>query len=319
MDSATHQSTSYLDLRFQVFIPELSNIVNLHGCALPMFDWHTCGVMFTMESTFLNVLCPNWNIYLLGVTSDGARNMTDRVAGVVTCLDNATHDACHLTWIWCGAHQLDLVMEDIMSNIVKEQFFSVMTGFIAHITRQMNLISEMQTTYPWVVNWWLSTKKVISWFKLHGPQLLALIEAKKPASSHPWCLWWVTLVLARHHHFFTTRTVITWFRSIQGLTTPVDQQQAALNDLIGYFVIGDVGVTGPLTPAITALDVAASNSCCQWSLCCCYYQQQCSRISLCITTREILHVINILHVIIFFELRTPDIAVCTSTIIYYIV
>ena len=38
-----------------------------------------------------------------------------------------------------------------------------------------------------------------------------------------------------------------------------------------------------------------------------------------ITTREILHVINILHVIIFFELRTPDIAVCTCTIIYYIV
>ena len=38
-----------------------------------------------------------------------------------------------------------------------------------------------------------------------------------------------------------------------------------------------------------------------------------------ITTREILHVINISHVIIFFELRTPDIAVCTCTIIYYIV
>ena len=38
-----------------------------------------------------------------------------------------------------------------------------------------------------------------------------------------------------------------------------------------------------------------------------------------ITTREILHVINILHVIIFFELRTPDISVCTCTIIYYVV
>ena len=61
-DSATHQSTSYLDLRFRVFIPEFSNIVSLHGCALPMFDRHTGEVMFTMVSTFLNVLCPNWNI-----------------------------------------------------------------------------------------------------------------------------------------------------------------------------------------------------------------------------------------------------------------
>jgi hypothetical protein len=39
-DSATHQSTSYLDLCFRVFIEEHSTIVNFHGCALPMFDHH---------------------------------------------------------------------------------------------------------------------------------------------------------------------------------------------------------------------------------------------------------------------------------------
>ena len=41
LDSATHQSTSYLDLRFRVFMPHYKNVVNLHGCALPMFDRHT--------------------------------------------------------------------------------------------------------------------------------------------------------------------------------------------------------------------------------------------------------------------------------------
>jgi hypothetical protein len=145
MDSATHQSTSCLDLRFRVFIPEFtSNIVNLQGCTLPMFDRHACEVMFTMVHTFLNLLCPNWNICLLGVTSDGARNMTGCVAGVLTCLDNAMHDVCHQTGIWCGAHQLlDLMMDDILSNIIKERFFSVMTGFITHFTRQLNLIAEM--------------------------------------------------------------------------------------------------------------------------------------------------------------------------------
>jgi hypothetical protein len=107
----------------------------------------------------------------------------------------------------------------------------------------------MQTTCPRVVNRWLSTEKVISWFKLHRPQLLAHIEAKHPASAPP-RLWWVAL-LAMHH--FTSRTAIT-FRSIQGLTTLADQQQAALNDLINYF-IEDVGVTGPLTAeSIAALD-----------------------------------------------------------------
>ena len=142
-----------------------------------------------------------------------------------------------------------------MSNIVKEQLFSIMDGFITHLTRQLNLIAEMQqTTCPRVVNQWMSTEKVISWFKLHRPQSMAHIKAKKPASANP-RLWWVALLVAMHH--FTTCTAITFCSIHQGLTTLADQQQAALNDLlIGYF-IGDVGVTGPPTPeSIAALDPA---------------------------------------------------------------
>jgi hypothetical protein len=56
-DSTTHQSTSYLNLRFRVFIEEHSTIVNLHGCALPIFDLHIDKVMFNMVSKFLTVLC----------------------------------------------------------------------------------------------------------------------------------------------------------------------------------------------------------------------------------------------------------------------
>jgi hypothetical protein len=115
-----------------------------------------------MVSTFINVLCPDWNICLLGITSDGALNMTGRVADVVTCLNIAMHGACQLSRISCGADQLDLVREEIMSKIVKERFFSVMTGFITHLTRQLNLIAELQTMCPRVVNQWLSTEKVIS-------------------------------------------------------------------------------------------------------------------------------------------------------------
>ena len=57
-------------------------------------------------------------------------------------------------------------------------------------------------------------------------------------------------------HHFNTRTAITFRSIVQGLTTLADQQQAASNDLIGYF-IGDLGVTGLLTPeSIAALDPA---------------------------------------------------------------
>ncbi len=119
LDSATHQSTSFLDLCFRIFVPNYHSIVNLHGCTLLMFDHHTRDIMSTMVSKFLTVLYPDWTIRLLGLTSNGARNMTGRVAGVVTRLDAAMHNDCCLIRIWCGAHQLDLVMEDIMNNVIK--------------------------------------------------------------------------------------------------------------------------------------------------------------------------------------------------------
>jgi len=42
------------------------------------------------------VLYPDWTICLLGFTSDEARNMTGRVAGVVICFDVAMHNDCSL-------------------------------------------------------------------------------------------------------------------------------------------------------------------------------------------------------------------------------
>jgi hypothetical protein len=207
--------------------------------------------MFDMVVSFLDVLCPGWKVHLLGVSSDGARNMTGRASGVVTRLSNAMHSECPLTRVWCGAHQLDLIMEYIMGTIVKERFFTVMTSFIVHLTRQLHLIADMKTTCPRVVNRWLATEKVIMWSKIYRPQLLAHIESMQPPSAPP-RIWWVSLI-AMHH--FTSRTART-FRTIQGLTTLLDQQQAALVDLVAS-LMEDVGVTGPLTAeAIANLDAS---------------------------------------------------------------
>ncbi len=92
--------------------------------------------MFDMVSKFLTMLCLDWMTLLIGLVSDGVCNMTGYLDGVAIQLDTAIHDDCPLIWIWCGAHQLDLVMEHIMNNVVKERFFIIMTGFITHITRQ---------------------------------------------------------------------------------------------------------------------------------------------------------------------------------------
>ncbi len=57
-------------------------------------------------------------------------------------------------------------------------------------------------------------------------------------------------------HHFTSRTTIT-FRTIQGLTTLLDQQQAALVGLVAS-LMEDVGVTGPLiVETIVNLDASS--------------------------------------------------------------
>ncbi len=204
-----------------------------------MFDRHG-KVMFDMVSKFLIVFCPDWTIRLTSLAFDGARNTTNHVVGIITRLDTAMHDDCPLIWNWFGMHQLDLVMEHIMNDVVKECFFTIMTSFIIHITRQQKLIANMNTTCPRIVNRWLSIEKVTKWFKIHHLKLLAHIESKQPASAPPH-FWWASLLVMQN---FTSRTTIA-FRSIQGLMTLLEQQQAALNDFIASF-IDDVGVTGLL-------------------------------------------------------------------------
>lgn len=76
LDSATHQSTSYLDLRFRIFLPAFYNIVNLHAAALPMFDEHRGEAMYEMVAAFFDVMCFVRKVCQLGISSDGARNMT---------------------------------------------------------------------------------------------------------------------------------------------------------------------------------------------------------------------------------------------------
>ncbi|CAK9237624.1 unnamed protein product [Sphagnum troendelagicum] len=56
LDSVTHQSTSFLNLHFRIFVPNYHSIVNLHGCTLPMFDRHTGDIMSTMRNALDNLI-----------------------------------------------------------------------------------------------------------------------------------------------------------------------------------------------------------------------------------------------------------------------
>jgi hypothetical protein len=139
-----------------------------------------------------------------------------------------------------------------MENIMKENFYTVMTQFISHLGRQQILAASMEATCPRVVNRWLSCDKVTRWFKQKRPELLKYIQEKSPATAPP-DLWWIYLLAME---VLTSHSAKT-FRKIQGLTTLISQQEAELEQLIASY-IAEIGAIGPLSDeAVTALDVTS--------------------------------------------------------------
>ena len=107
--------------------------------------------MFETVSAFLDVLAVDWQIKKVGILTDGAQNMTGCVSGgAVTSLQKDMKDNCPFIQIWCGAHQLKLVMYHVMTEVVKQKFYKVLAGFISHLMQQQNLIANIGLAgYTW--------------------------------------------------------------------------------------------------------------------------------------------------------------------------
>jgi hypothetical protein len=91
---------------------------NFHLLALPLFDRHTGENMFDVLVPFLNAFYPQWRDILDGSSTDGARSMTGRLRGLSTRLGKCL--SANVIRIWCGLHQLDLVMQSVFKNSLEE-------------------------------------------------------------------------------------------------------------------------------------------------------------------------------------------------------
>ena len=184
-----------------------------------MHDRQRCAVMYKMAVKFLNIVAPDWRVQLLSILTDGAQNMTWVQRGVVTRL---CKDA--LKWvyrIWYIVNQLDLVMQHVLSDVLKYSFYSTLTGFILHLICQQKLVSDMDMTCLNFVNFWFLSHKVFNWFKLHHPELQGYIKHNRLASSSPAVQWCYLLAMQS----FTAHSANT-FHSIQWMTAMISQQVA---------------------------------------------------------------------------------------------
>jgi hypothetical protein len=114
-DSATVESTSYFDVRAR-FVKGTS-LHYFHLFSLPLYGPHTGDLMFSVFDKAMDEICPSWGTRFLITCSDGDRNLTGRVREIVTriAVRVAEQEGTRLIRFWCGAQQLDLVVQRVVS------------------------------------------------------------------------------------------------------------------------------------------------------------------------------------------------------------
>jgi len=129
-DGSTHFGKSYFDNHIQIHVN--GKLYNFHAIAIPMFEEHTGENMFILVSHFLDVLCPRWRMQLIGIGSDGASAMIGHLQGVVTRLAKESSNTKFYR-VWCGLHQLDLVLKHAYMELWDNEVVVIMKKFIAHL------------------------------------------------------------------------------------------------------------------------------------------------------------------------------------------
>ena len=190
-DASTYYGKSYLDNRIRVHLN--GKLYNIHLLAIPMYEKHTGENMFTLIMRIFEVICPRWRMQLIAVSSDGANSMTGQFQGVVTRLANESVNTKFYR-VWCGLHQLDLVLKHAYNELWDKEVVNIMRKFIAHLRLQQGLIANMKATCPQLSTRWLVMGIVCKWLLDKRIALFNYIEtAMEPVTSAPPNWWWIII------------------------------------------------------------------------------------------------------------------------------
>ena len=150
-----------------------------------MYETHTGENMFHLIVRILDIICPHWRTQLIGVGSDGASSMTGQFQGVVTRLANELANMKFYR-VWCGLHQLDLVLKRAYMDLWENEVVDIMKKFIAYLRLQGTLINQMKATCPQLSTHWLIMGHVCKWLLDKCITLFEYIDtAAKPITSTP--------------------------------------------------------------------------------------------------------------------------------------
>jgi hypothetical protein len=191
LESSTHKGHSYLGTRVRFWVGSV--LYNFHLLAGPLYDRHTGKEMFLTLKKVMDALFKGWSRRIIAVSTDGARSMTGGSRGLRTRIQRICSPV--LIRLWCGLHQLDLVMQRIVCAASDETFYAALTNVIGHLRRQQNLIAEMPGTCPLVAKTrCMSMANVSTWLteSSHRARIIRHLDTRNP-SLKPSICWWITL------------------------------------------------------------------------------------------------------------------------------
>jgi hypothetical protein len=103
------QQTSWVDVCIRYY--QNSALENLHLITLPFASRHTGLATFEMFEKLFDTVYPLWKDKLIGCSTDEAANMTRRLSGVVTRIQNVVKP--NFMRMWCLLHQIDIIMQKV--------------------------------------------------------------------------------------------------------------------------------------------------------------------------------------------------------------
>ena len=238
IDAGNNKGTSYLDLRVTCY--SKNNLQNFHLIAIPTRERHTGKHQYSLIVTTFDVLAPQWRHQLIGVASDGASAMSGCVQGTCTHLERECHNP--IFRIWCGAHQLDLVVKKAFKRLCSERFVNQLTAVTAHLRRQPNLQAQMKSKCPtFVTTRWISMGNLLAWLKQHRVKLEEYFNEKLPA-CRPTREWWLVVSIIQP----LVERIEKTFVSLHGDNALVHDQRQQFTGLIRD-ISSRCKLEGPLT------------------------------------------------------------------------
>lgn len=252
LDGASHRGKSYIDFRIRTFVK--GSLRNLHLLAVPFIGSHTGQNMYELLCNVLDAIAGTaWKTKLISVATDGAANMVGRARGVVSILERNVPNPIYR--IWCGAHQLDLVVQDTVAKNMHGSFYQQLTSFISFLRRQNRFSTEVGGQCPRVATTrWLSLGRVSRWILRHREAIIGFFANEERAEAHiPPAVWWLRLYFVEA----LMEPTDICFKAVQGRDTLVEEQKKRFDDLLAELK-ATFGINATPESGVSLLSMAAS-------------------------------------------------------------